>query len=124
MKQLILACLIIFASLPAMAQVSVSGRVVEASSGEPITGASVIFRNAEGKIKKFATSDVDGNFTLSVPSTAGCTLEVSMISFAKKSVGLAGVKFPLTISLESSSFELKEVAVKGQRIREQGDTIT
>ena len=52
----------------AMAQVSVSGRVVEAESNEPLTGASVIIKGPDGKIKKFSTSKANGAFSLSVPS--------------------------------------------------------
>jgi len=61
---------------------------------------------------------------MSVPSVAGCQLVVSMMSFAKQSIPLDSVTFPLTVYLEPGSIQLKEVAVKADRIREQGDTIT
>ncbi|WP_290384018.1 hypothetical protein, partial [uncultured Duncaniella sp.] len=63
-------------------------------------------------------------FTMSLPSVAGCRLEVSMMSFAKKTIFLDSVSFPLTVRLEPGSTLLKEVTVKADRIREQGDTIT
>ncbi|WP_304475337.1 hypothetical protein, partial [uncultured Duncaniella sp.] len=76
------------------------------------------------KIKKYTTSKSDGGFTMSLSSVAGCRLEVSMMSFAKKTIFLDSVSFPLTVRLEPGSTLLKEVTVKADRIREQGDTIT
>ncbi|WP_305383978.1 carboxypeptidase-like regulatory domain-containing protein [uncultured Duncaniella sp.] len=107
-----------------MAQVNVSGKVVDKESNEPLTGASVIVKGADGKIKKYATSKGDGGFAMSLPSVTGCRLEVSMMSFAKKTIPLDRVSFPLTVQLEPGTTLLKEVTVKADRIREQGDTIT
>ncbi|WP_304644583.1 carboxypeptidase regulatory-like domain-containing protein [uncultured Duncaniella sp.] len=117
-----LLCLL--ATANAIAQTDVTGMVVDKESNEPITGASVIVKGADGKIKKYTTSKSDGGFTMSLPSVAGCRLEVSMMSFAKKTIFLDSVSFPLTVRLEPGTTLLKEVTVKADRIREQGDTIT
>ena len=101
-----------------------SGTVVDKDSNEPLTGASVIVKGADGKIKKYATSKGDGGFAMSLPSVAGCRLEVSMMSFAKQSIPLDSVSFPITVQLEPGTTLLKEVTVKADRIHEQGDTIT
>jgi len=124
MTRLILILAFVLASLMGAAQVNVSGVVVEEGSNEPLTGASVILRNAEGKIKKYATSDANGKFSISTPEIKGYTLDVSMMSFAKKTVKLDSVQLPVTIAMQASATMLKEVAVKADRIREQGDTIT
>ncbi len=124
MSRLILIVLFISSMLPAIAQVNVSGIVVEDGSNEPLTGASVILRNAEGKIRKYATSDIDGKFSISSPDIKGYTLDVSMMGFAKQTVELDSVKLPVTIAMKASATMLKEVAVKADRIREQGDTVT
>lgn len=108
----------------AVAQVRVSGTVIDKESNEPLTGASVIVKEADGKIKKYSTSKGDGGFVMSLPSVAGCRLEVSMMSFAKQSIPLDNVTFPLTVQLEPGTTLLKEVTVKADRIREQGDTIS
>ena len=114
----------ILAMLQGMAQTGVSGVVVENGSGEPLAGASVILRNSEGKIKKFTSSDAAGRFSLAAPEIKGFTLEVSMMSVTKRSIPLDSVSFPITIYMEPGSLKLKEVAVKADRIREQGDTIS
>ncbi len=124
MKRLIayLTCLSVI--INTMAQVNVSGTVIDRENDEPLVGASVIVKGADGKIKKFASSKSDGGFSMTMPSINGCRLEVTMMSFAKQSIPLDSVDFPVTVYMEPGSIQLKEVAVKADRIREQGDTIT
>ncbi len=124
MKRLIayLTCLSVI--INTMAQVNVSGTVIDRENDEPLVGASVIVMGADGKIKKFASSKSDGGFSMTMPSINGCRLEVTMMSFAKQSIQLDSVDFPVTVYMEPGSIQLKEVAVKADRIREQGDTIT
>ncbi|MDE5800589.1 MAG: TonB-dependent receptor, partial [Paramuribaculum sp.] len=110
--------------LCAMAQVSVTGSVIEKDSREPLAGASVIIKGPDGKIKKYTTSKADGSFSLSIPTTDSCRLEVTMISFAKQSIPLDSITLPATIEMVPGATILKEVTVKADRIREQGDTIT
>ena len=124
MKKFTLILILIFVMLNCAAQVNVTGRVVEEATNEPLTGASVILRNAEGKIKKYGTTKANGEFEISTPTIKGFTLDVSMMGFAKQTVKLDSVQLPMTIVMEHSSTMLKEVAVKADRIREQGDTIT
>ncbi|MFG6386430.1 MAG: carboxypeptidase-like regulatory domain-containing protein [Muribaculaceae bacterium] len=124
MKRLFFLLTFAVAVFSSMAQVNVSGIVVEEGTNEPLTGASVILRNAEGKIKKYATTDVKGKFNIATPEIKGHTLDVSIMSFAKQKVKLDSVSLPLTIAMKPAATILKEVAVKAEQIREQGDTIT
>ena len=116
--------LLIAVAFSAVAQVNVTGKVIDKESNEPLTGASVIVKGTDGKIKKFASSKADGAFAMTLPSVTGCRLEVAMMSFAKQSIPLDSVTFPLTVYMEPGTTLLKEVTVKADRIREQGDTIT
>ncbi|MDE6349271.1 MAG: TonB-dependent receptor [Bacteroides sp.] len=124
MKRLITCLFCVLVAFGAMAQVNVSGTVIDKESNEPLTSASTIIKGADGKIKKYAITKSDGSFAMSLPSVAGGRLEVSMMGFAKKSISLDSVSFPLTVALEPSTIQLKEVTVKSDRIREQGDTIS
>ncbi len=124
MRTNIFYIIFVLMQFPAIAQVNVTGTVIDKEANEPIVGASVIVKGADGKIKKFASSKADGMFSMSLPDIAGCRLDVSMMSYTKQSIPLDSVTFPLTIYLEPGSIQLKEVAVKADRIREQGDTIT
>ncbi len=117
-----LLCLVVAAS--AVAQIDVNGLVLDKENKEPLAGASVIVKGADGKIKKFASSKADGGFAMTMPSVINCRLEVAMMGFARQSVPLDSVTFPLTVCMEPGATLLKEVAVRADRIREQGDTIT
>ena len=124
LKTVLAHLLLLLAMFPAVAQVNVRGRVIDQETNEPIVGASVIVKGADGKIKKFASSKADGGFVMQIPAINGCRLEVTMMSFAKQSLPLDSVSFPLTVYMEAGTTLLKEVTVKADRIREQGDTIT
>ena len=55
MKRIITYLIFLIVAVCAVAQVNVSGTVVDKESNEPLTGASVIVKGAEGKIKKYST---------------------------------------------------------------------
>lgn len=124
MNRIITYLIFLFVAVCAVAQINVTGKVIDKESNGPLVGASVIIKGADGKIKKFASSKSEGEFSITMPSVNGCRLEVAMMSFAKQSIPLDSVSFPLTVYLEKGATILKEVTVKADRIREQGDTIT
>lgn len=124
MNRVTVSLLFFFVAVCAVAQVNVTGNVIDKESNGPLVGASVIVKGADGKIKKFASSRSDGGFSITMQSVNGCRLEVTMMSFAKQSIPLDSVSFPLTVYMEPGTTLLKEVTVKADRIREQGDTIT
>lgn len=124
MKKACSSIALLLLPLLVLAEVNVRGTVLDKVTEEPIAGASLIIKGSNGKIKKFSTSKPDGTFSISIPSVNGCRLEVAMMSYVKKSLPLDSVSFPLSVSLEPGGIKLKEVAVKADRIREQGDTIT
>lgn len=124
MSRLVTYLLFLVVAVSAVAQFNVIGNVIDKESNEPLVGASVIVKGSDGKIKKFASSKSDGGFAITIPSVTGCRLEVAMMSFAKQSIPLDSVSFPLTVYMEPGITLLKEVTVKADRIREQGDTIT
>lgn len=124
MKVTLTMIFFVISNLSVMAQLDVRGLVIDRDTKEPLAGASVIVKGADGKIKKFASSKSDGGFAITMPSVNGCRLEVTMMSFSKQSIPLDSVSFPLTVYMEPGTTLLKEVTVKADRIREQGDTIT
>lgn len=124
MTRLFTYVLFLVVAVSAVAQTNMTGKVIDKESNEPLAGASVIVKGADGKIKKFASSRSDGGFSITMQSVNGCRLEVTMMGFAKKIIPLDSVSFPLTVYMEPGTTLLKEVTVKADRIREQGDTIT
>lgn len=123
MNRFFVYMMLMLVAVSAAAQVDVTGKVIATENNEPLVGASVIVKGADGKIRKFSTSQGDGSFAMQVPSTDGCRLDVTMMGFEKRTISLDSVSFPLTVMLEPGTTLLKEVTVKADRIREQGDTI-
>lgn len=123
MKYFIIVILLLTPAF-AMAEVEVKGVVVNADNKEPLVGASIIIKGEDNMIKKFAISDKTGRFMMTVPSVAGCRLEVSMMGFEKKSILLDNVSLPIRVAMTYKVVQLKEVTIKAERIREQGDTIS
>lgn len=124
MTRLLTSLICLLTATILFAQINVRGTVVDRETDEPVVGASVIVKGADGKIKKFASSKADGSFAVTMPSVSGCRLEVAMMSFARQSMPLDNVEFPITVRMEPGTTLLKEVTVKADRIREQGDTIS
>ncbi|WP_239063844.1 TonB-dependent receptor [Bacteroides sp. 51] len=85
--------------------VSVKG-VVKDSMGEPVIGASVLQKGSTvGTI-----TDLDGNFTLSVPTNA--TLTISYIGYESQEIALNG-RSSLIVTLKDDTQTLDEVVVVG-----------
>ncbi len=122
--RILLINILLCIAIATTAQTNVSGLITDRETNEPIIGASLIIKSADGKIKGFATSKADGRYTIKVPSMPGSRLEVNMMSYVKQSIPLDSVTLPLDIQMVPGATKLKEVTVKADRIREQGDTVT
>ena len=94
-------------SIMLFAQTSVTGVVVSADDGEPLIGATV---SVKGKPSIATATDIDGKFTLSVPS-ANSVLEVKYVGM--KPVEAKASASPLNIVMESNAQQLSEVVVTG-----------
>lgn len=123
-KAFVIFVFVILAAFRAAAQEDVRGVVIDGETSEPLSGASVVLKGQDNKIKEFSFSDVDGRFSISVPSLEGHRLEVNMMNFEKRIIPLDSVTFPIEVRMTARAVQLKEVAVKASRIREQGDTIS
>jgi hypothetical protein len=85
MKKLILSVLMAFCTTMLLAQsITVKGTVVGSEDGLPIIGAYVM----EKGTKNGTYTDVDGNFTITLPKLA--TLAVSSIGFHNHEVPVMG----------------------------------
>lgn len=92
---------------------SISGTVVDAK-GEPIIGANVSVKG----ITIGAITDLDGKFTLEVPSNA--ILRISYIGYITQEVAITG-KTAYTIQLAEDTETLDEVVVVGYGTMKKGD---
>lgn len=125
MKRLTLIFLFLAVILPGVAQVTVCGNVAEETGEVPVIGANVMIKTAEGKLLGFTSSNTDGNFSITLKSIpTNSIIQVTIIGYKSYSQPLALDGKPLTIKLHEGTLQLKEVTVKADRIRENGDTIT
>lgn len=116
MKKLVILCMAAsMSSSLAFAQSKVTG-VVKDATGEPIIGASVSVKGAQGV---GAVTDLDGNFTLTVPSGKKQLL-VSYIGFTPQTVDVTG-KNTFEIVLKEDNQTLNEVVVVGYGTMKKSD---
>ncbi len=97
----LMAVAVLFATT---AQAQIRGTVVEASTGEPIIGASIIqVGTTTGVI-----TDFDGNFELNVPE--GAELQFSYMGFQTQTLP---AKNGMKVALKEDAFEIQEVVAIG-----------
>ena len=106
-KKLLLLWAVIAVSLSAAAQVKVTGVVIDAADNEPVLGATVY---EKGKKGNGTATDMDGKFTLTVPSLKS-HIVVNGIGYKEQEVQAA--TGTMTIMLTSDSQVLQEVVVTG-----------
>lgn len=113
MKKLFFVVLSLILSVSVWAQTTVKGVVVD-SAGQPVIGAGVV---QVGKASNGAVTDLDGSFTVKVPSTA--SLQVSCVGYVSQTVAVNG-QAALKIVLAEDSEMLNDVVVVafGQQTKE------
>lgn len=98
---------------------------VSGQKKEKLAGANLKAVDAAGKMVCYAITNASGQFTLRVPE--GRRVEnvvVSYIGYKSKTIPFSKMQPTMTIRLEEGDFNLKEVKVKSQRLKSEGDTLT
>ena len=111
-RSLLFALFLIMCTLVQAQRLTVQGKVVSKTDGESIIGATVIETN---QTSNGTITDIDGNFTLSVPQ--GAELSISYIGFKTVNVKAQAT---LNIVLEEESELLQEVVVTGYTTQRKG----
>lgn len=113
-KVLSILFLLSFTLASAIAQnIQVKGTVVGDSDNEPLPGVNVVLKGSTGV---GTITDLDGNFTLSVPADA--ILSISYIGYKSQEVAVNG-QASLRISLQEDSETLDEVVVVGYGVQKK-----
>ena len=107
-KRLVFIVFLILFSMPLIKaqNLEIRGRVINATSNEPISGATVVVKGTNTG----TLTDLNGNFSLSV--SPGSTLVVSFIGMTKQEIAITGGGFQ-NISLQEEVMGLDEVVVTG-----------
>jgi TonB-linked SusC/RagA family outer membrane protein len=98
-----------------MAQnINVTGTVVSGDDNQPIIGAYIV----EQGTKNGTVSDMDGHFSISVPSNA--TLSISYIGYSAQKVAVNGQR-SLSVKLSNDVKQLNDVVVIGYGTQKKAD---
>lgn len=95
-------------------EITVTGTVIDVAENEPLIGATVL---AKGTSKGVAT-DIDGNYTISVPSNA--TLQISSIGYEQQEVKVNG-RTRIDVEMKPTTSMLDEVVVIGYGVQRKSD---
>ena len=104
---LLLLCLLTFNTLYAQERITVSGKITDASNGQPLIGAGVLVKGTGTGTQ----TNLEGDFTLAnVPSNA--TLVVNYLGYQQLEVAVNN-QTTLNIQLQANTTSLDEVVVIG-----------
>jgi iron complex outermembrane receptor protein len=110
-KRILLMALFALFSFNLMAQYTVSGKVVDGDTNDPLPGANVVIEGTSEGV----TTDLYGEFKIEIPTNEEETLIFSFIGFAKESVLVDPNNKELNVRLRSDIMSLGTVMVTGSR---------
>lgn len=116
-KRLFIATLVAIGPLLALAQNVITGRVIDAKTGEPLIGASVIVKTD----RQGVATDVDGNFSLTTKKEFPLTLHLNFIGYRSLDVDVYDNADPIEIRLQENYRFTDEVVVIGYGSKKRGD---
>lgn len=110
-KSVLLFFLLLSTTLAALAQeITVKGKVVDANSGEPLPGVSVVNTRQQGG----TITDIDGLFVLN--ASKGAVLQFSFIGYDTQTYSVTSDRF-LSVSLAEKTQAIDEVVVVGAAMK-------
>ncbi|MFR9649629.1 MAG: TonB-dependent receptor [Rikenellaceae bacterium] len=112
-KHLVFLLLALASTLTATAE-TFKGRVLDKDTNEPLIGATIMIKGTTMGV----TTDIDGNFELSVADGSDYTLSISYISYATQELMVHGDASDMTIQLETDSQSIEVVSVTARVNRE------
>lgn len=124
MVRIILLCFSLAVSLflPAQSSAVFFGRVVDISENG-MYGVNIVAYNESGRQLSYAISDAEGNFTLKPVGGIAC-VRFSFMGYETQTVKYNPSVNKVVVRMKETSFQLREVSVKAERISERGDTLT
>ena len=111
MKKLYLLLILSLATtIASLAQTVITGRVIDATTGEALIGATLAPKNS----KELGTvTDYDGNFKLTTNVELPLTLSVQYVGYRSQEVDVYDAEEPLEVALAATGNSLNEVVVVG-----------
>ena len=108
-------CFCCFTSFTTMAQITVSGTILDAENNEPLIGVNVAIKGSSiGSV-----TDINGKFTINTNTPPPFTLSISSVGYANTELEVTGSISGVTLSLEPQTIIGQEVVVSASRKREK-----
>jgi len=98
--------------------INIAGRVYDEESGEPLVGVNIIIKNTTIG----TASDNSGFFRLRADELVPCTIQLSMIGFKTKEIGISKNRADFRFELKQESILSGEVVVKAKEIEVEEKT--
>ncbi|WP_296622981.1 TonB-dependent receptor [Marivirga sp.] len=96
-----------------MAQYTVSGKVFDGDTNDPLVGANVVIEGTSTGV----TTDLNGEFKIEIPTNDPSNLIISFVGYLKESVLVDSNNKQLRIVLKSDVLSLGTVMVTGSRFK-------
>lgn len=115
--------LLLLLSSRAIGQTTYSGRVID-EEGIPIQDLNVLLYRTQSSIIAYAFTGDDGRFELTTKDGANAeSIGFLMLGYETKRIPIEEYKSGMDIKLQSVAFELREVNVRAERVKQQQDTL-
>jgi TonB-linked SusC/RagA family outer membrane protein len=102
-----------FLTITATAQLTVMGKITDATTNEPLPGVSVILKQSAGKGVIGSVTDIKGNFKLEIPESKG-VLQLSFVGYKNQEVEVSSTNASsVEVKLTEDVAKLDEVVVTG-----------
>jgi iron complex outermembrane receptor protein len=113
-KLLILSLLLVITSIKALAQTTLTGKISDAQTSEPLIGATVLIKGTSNGI----TTNINGEFKLDYNGTFPLILIFRYLGYDTQELEFASNRF-IDVRLVPSSSSLNEVTVTARRRNEE-----
>ena len=124
MHRLIITAMLAFAAIAASAQTVIEGTVADAQ-GKHVEAYVSVAPKGTGNILVFADTDAKGHYRLEFTTEAdSVTVSASGLAIGSHTKQVANRSQRLDFCVKEQAMQLKEVTVRAQKIRQNGDTLS
>ncbi|WP_018357310.1 TonB-dependent receptor [Porphyromonas levii] len=118
-----LAIVLSLISISSSAQTIYSARVVD-EKGVPIQDVNVMLYRTESTLVGYAFTGVDGRFQITTKKAANpIAIGFMLLGYETRRIKIEEFRSGMDIKLQSTTFELREVNVTPERVRQKQDTL-
>lgn len=115
MKKALMTLVLVAVALTVNAQRTITGKVVESDSGEPLPSTTVKLMKSDSTLVKGVLTNMDGNFRLSAPADGKYILRMSCVGFKN---------YTKNITVSGKDIALGKVSMQTDAIMLEGATVT